>query len=55
MEGFFLLFFGPPIQPEPLVAPTLLAWRLLSYYLFIFAGIFIALQFIQRRVSRSQS
>ncbi|NNF57519.1 MAG: flippase-like domain-containing protein [Rhodothermaceae bacterium] len=54
MEGLYLLFFGPPIMPEALVAPTLLAWRLLSYYLFIFAGTFIALQFIQRRV-RSES
>lgn len=52
VEGLYLLFFGPPIQPEPLVAPTLLAWRLLSYYVFVFAGIYIALRFIQRRVSK---
>lgn len=51
MEGLYLLFFGSSIQPEPLVAPTLLAWRLLSYYIFIFAGVFIAIQFIQRKVT----
>lgn len=50
MEGLYLLFFGPPIQPEPLVAPTLLAWRLLSYYLFIFVGVYIAIQYVQRKV-----
>ncbi len=51
MEGLYLLFFGPPIMPQPAVAPTLLAWRLLSYYLFIFVGVYIAIQYVQRRVS----
>ncbi len=51
MEGLYLLFFGPPIMPQPAVAPTLLAWRLLSYYLFIFVGVYIAIQYVQRRVA----
>ena len=51
MEGLYLLFFGPPIMPQSLVAPTLLAWRLLSYYLFIFVGVYIALQFVRRKVT----
>lgn len=40
-EGLYALFFGPPLLPSALVAPTLLVWRLLSYYLFIVAGLFI--------------
>ena len=38
-------------MPQSLVAPTLLVWRLLSYYLFIFVGIYIAIQYVQRRVT----
>ena len=51
VEGLYLLFFGPPIMPQSLVAPTLLVWRLLSYYLFIFVGIYITIQFVQRKVT----
>ncbi|HET6567686.1 MAG TPA: lysylphosphatidylglycerol synthase transmembrane domain-containing protein [Rhodothermales bacterium] len=39
-EGLYVLFFGP-LLPAALVAPTLLVWRLLSYYLFIVAGLII--------------
>ena len=55
MEGLYLLFFGPPIMPQSLVAPTLLVWRLLSYYLFIFIGLYIAIQYVQRRVTSSSA
>ena len=47
-EGLYVLFLGAPLQPQPLVAPTLLAWRVLVYYLFVFVGVFISVQFVQR-------
>lgn len=51
IEALYLLFFAPPVQPESLVAPTLLAWRFLHYYLFVFLGVFIAIQYVQRKVT----
>ena len=53
IEGLYVLFFGPPLQPQPLVAPTLLVWRLLLYYLFVFVGVFISIQYVQRSVRPS--
>lgn len=50
IEGLYVLFFGPPLQPQPLVAPTLLVWRFLLYYLFVFVGVFISIQYVQRSV-----
>ena len=38
LEGFYVLFLGPPLIPQTLLAPTLLTWRLLGYYLFIALG-----------------
>lgn len=38
VEGLYALFLGPPLVPAPLVAPTLLVWRLLSFYVFVGAG-----------------
>lgn len=38
LEGLYALLLGPPLVPEPLVAPTLLAWRTLAFYLFIGVG-----------------
>ena len=48
IEGLYVLFLGAPLQPQPLVAPTLLVWRFLLYYLFVFVGVFISIQFVQR-------
>ena len=48
IEGLYVLFLGAPLQPQPLVAPTLLAWRFLLYYLFVFVGVAIAVQYVQR-------
>ena len=53
IEGLYVLFLGSPLQPQPLVAPTLLAWRFLLYYLFVFVGVFISIQFVQRSVRPS--
>jgi len=54
-EGLYLLFFGPDLMPRPFVAPTLLVWRTLSYYIFIIAGIFVTLRFLQIRGTTSRS
>ncbi len=51
VEGLYVLFFGPELLPPALVAPTLLVWRLLSYYVFIFAGIFITARHVQKSVT----
>jgi len=40
IEGLYALFVGPLI-PASLVVPTLLTWRLLSYYLFIAFGAYL--------------
>ena len=39
VEGLYWLFLGPPLTPDALVAPTLLVWRFLSFYVFIAAGL----------------
>lgn len=52
VEGLYVLFLGPPLIPEALVAPTLLAWRLLSYYLFIALGLFVTMHYLQQTLAR---
>jgi len=47
LEGLYALFIGP-LMPEALVAPTLLTWRLLGYYLFIALGAYLFLHQLQR-------
>ena len=42
IEGLYALFIGP-LMPEALLAPTLLTWRLLGYYLFIALGAYLFL------------
>ncbi len=37
VEGFYALFLGPLI-PAAMIAPTLLAWRIFGYYIFIGGG-----------------
>lgn len=48
-EGLYVLFFGPGVMPSALVAPTLLVWRLLTFYVFILAGVFVTMRSFQRR------
>jgi glycosyltransferase 2 family protein len=43
LEGFFALFIGPLIQPAALIAPVLLVWRVLGFYLFLLAGLPLSL------------
>ncbi|MGI9175137.1 MAG: lysylphosphatidylglycerol synthase transmembrane domain-containing protein [Rhodothermales bacterium] len=52
VEGLYVLFFGPPLLPQSLVAPTLLAWRLLSYYLFIIVGVFVTARHVQNKTAQ---
>lgn len=53
LEGLYALFIGP-LMPGALVAPTLLTWRLLGYYLFIALGAYLFLhQLHQRRALQS--
>ncbi len=40
VEGLYALFLGP-LMPRGLVGPTLLMWRLLTYYTFIAIGLFL--------------
>lgn len=55
LEGLYALFIGP-LMPEALVAPTLLTWRLLGYYLFIALGAYLFLhQLQQMRTAQSSS
>ncbi|MEF8816424.1 MAG: lysylphosphatidylglycerol synthase transmembrane domain-containing protein [Salinibacter sp.] len=55
LEGLYALFIGP-LMPEALVAPTLLTWRLLGYYLFIALGAYLFLHQLQRmRTTESPS
>ncbi|MFB6248346.1 MAG: lysylphosphatidylglycerol synthase transmembrane domain-containing protein [Salinibacter sp.] len=46
LEGLYALFIGP-LMPEALMAPTLLLWRLLDYYLFIALGTYLFLNLVQ--------
>ena len=43
-EGLFALFIGPLVAPAVLVAPLLIVWRLLGYYLFLLLGLPLALR-----------
>ncbi|MDT0631195.1 lysylphosphatidylglycerol synthase transmembrane domain-containing protein [Rubrivirga sp. S365] len=48
VEGLYVLFLGPPLVPAALVAPTLLVWRLLSFYVFIGAGLVLVARHLAR-------
>lgn len=51
IEGMYYLFFDS-LMPTAAVAPTLLAWRMLGYYLFIAIGIFITTHHVQKNIRR---
>lgn len=54
LEGFYALFFGPPLVPETLMAPTLLLWRLLGYYIFIILGVLLSMHHVQKTLRRHE-
>jgi uncharacterized protein (TIRG00374 family) len=49
IEGLYLLFLAP-LLPKGLVGPTLLAWRLMAYHLFIAAGSVMTFFAVKRRL-----
>ena len=51
LEGLYALFLGP-LMPDALVAPTLLTWRLLGYYVFIAIGAYLFTHQVQRELRR---
>lgn len=48
LEGLYALFIGPLLPAQALVAPTLLAWRLLGYYVFIALGAYLFTRHVQQ-------
>ena len=50
VEGLYALFLGPPLTPAAVVAPTLLVWRALSFYVFIAAGLALVARHLGRPV-----
>ncbi len=54
LEGLYALFIGP-LMPKVLMAPTLLLWRLLDYYLFIALGAYLFLHLVGPRSARCPS
>jgi hypothetical protein len=54
LEGLYALFIGP-LMPDALVAPTLLTWRFLGYYLFIALGAFLFTHQVQRALAQNAS
>lgn len=52
LEGLYALFLGPLIHPPALIAPTLLVWRTLGYYLFIALGFYLTLHTARQAVRR---
>lgn len=53
IEGLYALLVGPLI-PEALVAPTLLTWRLLGYYIFIALGAYLSVHQVQKTIRRKK-
>lgn len=47
LEGLYAFFIGP-LMPEALVAPTLLTWRTLGYYVFIALGAYLFIHQVQQ-------
>jgi uncharacterized protein (TIRG00374 family) len=55
IEGLYALFFGPSLPEKALLAPTLLIWRIMGYYIFLAFGISISTRHIQKTVLKRQS
>lgn len=49
VEGLYVLFFSGLI-PTATVAPTLLVWRLLGYYIFIAVGLVLTTRYLHKRL-----
>lgn len=53
LEGLYALFIAP-MMPEALVAPTLLTWRVLGYYIFVALGVYLFMHQFQQTVHRQE-
>lgn len=53
IEGLYVLFLAP-LMPKALVAPTLLTWRILGYYIFLALGIFLSMHQVQKSLQRKR-
>lgn len=53
LEGLYVLFIGPML-PKAALAPTLLTWRVLGYYLFIGVGVFLSTHQVQKALRRKR-
>ena len=51
LEGMYALFFNP-IIPKGTVAPTLLVWRFLAYYVPTAIGVALSAQVVRRAIAR---
>ena len=51
VEGLYALFFGP-LMPAALMAPTLLVWRFLGYYVFIGLGVYLSFHQARQELER---
>lgn len=51
VEGLYALLIGPML-PKAAVAPTLLVWRVLGYYLFIGVGVFLSTHHVGQAIRR---
>jgi glycosyltransferase 2 family protein len=49
VEALYVLLLGP-LMPSAAVAPSLLVWRALGYYVFIAIGVFLTTQYVTRRI-----
>lgn len=53
VEGLYVLFFKS-MMPTAFLAPTLFAWRLLGYYIFLGFGILLSTRHVQRSIRKKK-
>jgi len=51
VEGLYVLFFKS-MMPTAFLAPTLFAWRLLGYYIFLAFGVLLSTRHVQRSIRK---
>ena len=54
IEGLYALMLGP-LFPEALLAPTLLTWRLMGYYIFIALGVYLTVHQVHKTIRRKKN
>ena len=51
IEGLYALFIGPLI-PEAVLAPTLVTWRFMAYYVFIAFGVYLTMHQVRKSLNQ---